>query len=324
MRPLIFLFGLPRSGTTWLGKIFDSHPLTIYRHEPDSRGALDGMPLFPGPSDTDRCGPTAKRFVGSLPHMNGVKIAASVPVFRKDYLSPPRYWAKRTTIFAARIASRVYGEMPVTEWVDYDHLPSAPLVWKSVESAGRLGLFGASFSSSRGILVLRHPCGHLASLFRSVELGKVTARNSAFEDFGIVELLLQTEQAHKYGLTMDHFRGMTPAQRLAWRWVVVNEKAIEDTSGLHNCRIVRYEDVCKDPIGASKELFRFALLSWAPQTERFIDTSTTTENAAYYSIFKNPLRAANQWQSELDGQTIDQIMGVVRATSMSRYYGADI
>jgi hypothetical protein len=32
----ILVFGLPRSGTTWLGKIFDSHPETLYRHEPDS------------------------------------------------------------------------------------------------------------------------------------------------------------------------------------------------------------------------------------------------------------------------------------------------
>ena len=31
----ILVLGYPRSGTTWLAKIFDSHPDILYRHEPD-------------------------------------------------------------------------------------------------------------------------------------------------------------------------------------------------------------------------------------------------------------------------------------------------
>jgi hypothetical protein len=38
---LLLLFGMPRSGTTWLAKIIDSHPDIIYRHEPDSREKID-------------------------------------------------------------------------------------------------------------------------------------------------------------------------------------------------------------------------------------------------------------------------------------------
>ena len=33
--PPILLFGAPRSGTSWLGRILDSHPDTLMRHEPD-------------------------------------------------------------------------------------------------------------------------------------------------------------------------------------------------------------------------------------------------------------------------------------------------
>jgi hypothetical protein len=32
---LILILGLPRSGTSWLGKVFDSHPDVAYLHEPD-------------------------------------------------------------------------------------------------------------------------------------------------------------------------------------------------------------------------------------------------------------------------------------------------
>src|SRR5690348_2541774 len=32
---VILVVGSPRSGTTWLAKIIDSHPDVLYRHEPD-------------------------------------------------------------------------------------------------------------------------------------------------------------------------------------------------------------------------------------------------------------------------------------------------
>ena len=32
--PVIVIFGLPRSGTTWLGQILNSHPLVLYRYQP--------------------------------------------------------------------------------------------------------------------------------------------------------------------------------------------------------------------------------------------------------------------------------------------------
>jgi hypothetical protein len=220
--------------------------------------------------------------------LGGVKVGASAPVFRKEYLSAPRFWAKRVSTWSARIASRALGDMPVPEWIDYQRLPHAPIVWKSVESAGRLGLFSSSFPDTRAILLVRHPCGHLASNVRAVELRKAAPGSNSFEDEGLLDLLLRTEQARRYGLTLERLQAMTPAERLTWRWVVFNEKAIDDTAGLANCRVVRYEDVCADPFGVAKDLFRFAGLGWSKQTERFITASTSTHNHAYYSVSRIP------------------------------------
>ena len=44
----LLLFGMPRSGTTWLGKIFDSHPRVLYRHEPDTWQRLTDVPIVAG------------------------------------------------------------------------------------------------------------------------------------------------------------------------------------------------------------------------------------------------------------------------------------
>lgn len=51
---VILLCGIPRSGTTWIGKIFDSHPDTLYRHEPDSGKVLGSVPLVAPIADVEK------------------------------------------------------------------------------------------------------------------------------------------------------------------------------------------------------------------------------------------------------------------------------
>lgn len=43
---MILILGSPRSGTTWLAAIFDSHEDILYRHEPD---IVVRQPLLPIP-----------------------------------------------------------------------------------------------------------------------------------------------------------------------------------------------------------------------------------------------------------------------------------
>ena len=320
MWPLILVFGLPRSGTTWLGKIFDSHPSTVYRHEPDARGVLNDISLLPEAAEMPLHRRAAEQFVANLHSHTSVKVAASVPVFPKDYLPGTHYWAKRASVALVRVASRAVNGIPVPEFADQDRMREAPLVWKSVESTGRFGLFATRFGHARGILILRHPCGHLASLFRSVRLGKARAGNDPFEDFGIFERLVATTIARRYRLKIEDFHAMTPAERLTWRWVIFNEHAIAAAKPLSNCTIVRYEDVCDDPLGRSKSLFTFANLAWSAQTEAFVAASTSSDSAKFYSVFKDPVRAANAWREELPTAVVRQIGGVVAGTSMARYY----
>ena len=62
----VLIFGMPRSGTTWLGKLFDSHPSTLYRHEPDSWRMLEDVPLFPSSTDAHCLGSAIQNFEDSL------------------------------------------------------------------------------------------------------------------------------------------------------------------------------------------------------------------------------------------------------------------
>ena len=51
-RELTIIIGAPRSGTTWLAKVFDSHTGVFYRHEPDQLAGRDFRPVIcPGAPD---------------------------------------------------------------------------------------------------------------------------------------------------------------------------------------------------------------------------------------------------------------------------------
>ena len=83
----IFAFGMPRSGTTWLGKILDSHPLTLYRHEPDTWHRLDDVPLFAAPEPGAEIRLELRGFIASLPDMLADRVCGKRPLFPKAYAS---------------------------------------------------------------------------------------------------------------------------------------------------------------------------------------------------------------------------------------------
>jgi hypothetical protein len=174
--------------------------------------------------------------------------------------------------------------------------------------------------NAKGILILRHPCGYIASVLRGEAERKFGGDGATAEDYGIFKLLARTPRAHERGLTLEAFRAMSAIERLAWRWVLYNEKAIDDIGGLPNCTYVLYENVCRHPIAEARRLFEFAGLAWSAQTEDFVVHSTASENSAYYSVFKDPLKAANKWRQELSAGDIDTIMSVVKQSETGRLY----
>jgi hypothetical protein len=93
----ILVLGFPRSGTTWLAKIFDSHPSILYRHEPDEL-----TPLQPGmaPASQIRAWLRQRRW----------RVAAKRPNFRKSWRPAPLD-ATRTALAAALAAAQRLGRV---------------------------------------------------------------------------------------------------------------------------------------------------------------------------------------------------------------------
>lgn len=315
----ILLFGLPRSGTTWVGKIFDSHPRTLYRHEPDSVVRMP-LPLVVDAAD-DAC-PVVRDYFAAIPGMNAPKVCAKLPLFPKAYLSGPRFQLFRLGVYASKVAGRLGRALPVFANPGLPADGSVRLVWKSIESLGRLGLIHRCLDEAFAVHIIRHPCGYVASVLRGEARRQFTDNRPSSEDYDLFEKLLQTPQAERHGLDLDYLKSLTPEARLAWRWVIFNEKARDDLAGRPRHTLLVYDALCEDPLGQARALFEACGLEWNGQTERFVRSSITSEQDAYYSVFKDPKAAANKWRRDLSPRQIDDILAVAGKSGFLDHFPA--
>lgn len=325
MKPPILLFGLPRSGTTWVGKILDSHPQTLYRHEPDSVRRLS-MPLFPELADADAYGAEVRQLITNMPHMRESKVVGKMPLFPKDYLSAPAFTLKRAGIMGAKLAGRVSSGFPVPFLPCAERRGRGRIVWKSIESLGRLGVLLDVLKDAVAIHLLRHPCGYISSVLRGEAARTFVDNRPSSDDYGLLEMLLATGPARRrHGLSLGALQALTPEERLAWRWVLINEKAVDDSVLSGRAKVISYDALCRDPADVGREMFEFVGLDWNAQTARFVGQSTASEDASYYSVFKDPLKAAMRWREELDPDVIARIMGVVAQSPLGeKWFAADM
>ena len=314
---VILVLGAPRSGTTWLAKIFDSHPDVLYRHEPDTVFRDGRLQAFFDVGEIPRFKAEASVYLRKLIATNTLKTAGSLPIFAKSYYSPPVQAFRRALVYFLRLAEMAghAGPRGVKRLRLPDLLPPGAtadlrICIKSVSSRGRARLFAEALPGCRVIYIVRDPCGQVASMIRGAALGK-------FEEEIYPEELLHTEQAARYGLTRERLAGLPRVEQLAWAWAILNEKAIDDLAGLSTARILRYQDLCLHPEQEARSLFAFCGLSWNSQTEAFLVASTRS-NAPdrYYQVFKNTEAAMNRWRRELSPDDQQRIIGVVRATRM--------
>lgn len=319
MNPCILVFGLPRSGTTWIGKLFDSHPDTLYRHEPDSVRRLN-LPLFPEKEDAPRYREELEKFVALLPRLRSPEVVGKLPLFPKSYQSATALAAYRASVVAAKGTSRIRRHFPCLYRPTGSNDGRTRVVWKSIESSGRLGVCIETLPDVRAIHLMRHPCGVAASRLRGSKAHGFGQPTLNAGGLWVLKLLLATATGKVRGMDLDDIQHLTPEEQLTWSWVLIQEKILADVAGCERVLTVRYEDVCAEPLAMTQRMFEFAGLDWQPQTERFIRASTEVADTDYYSVFKSPQASAERWRSELAPQSIERILRILRRSSLSRFY----
>jgi len=301
-----FIMSAARSGSTWLGKVFDSHPDVIYLHEPDvvDRG-YDKLPVW------FESAPTAAQIAAAGVYIDGLLTARSPratgtrPHFAKHYRGPMSDAGRRGVIYAAKALERA-GLRRQAQRIHVPDFAAAGcpqrVVVKSVSALGR----AEAIVKARGdvlypILLVRHPCAYVASQLRGMALG-------VMEPDAPPGPLLDTRAARRLGVREKVIAAEDEAEKIAWNWLLMNAEAFAAINALGGATVF-YESLMQDPLGEVKRLFAAVDLPWARETEAFLSQSWE-QDGSYYSVFRNPETSVNRWRTELHEDMIARIAAI--------------
>ena len=317
---LSLIVGTARSGTTWLAKIFDSHPDVIYRHEPDESLPRHSFPAFCSAGEFDRYREEAALYLRRLANVRTLRAVGTFPIFRKTYRSSLSHSLRLADMLALRLTERA-GLARITRAIPIPDLfrssnASQHVVIKSVNLVDLAGLFARAVPELRIILIVRHPCGYVASQMRGISEGR-------FSDDEISRHIIRSEDAKRLGLTLKRLVNMPLIERLAWEWLICNEKALADLGGLPGAKIVRYPDLAENAVQVAKHLFAFAGISWHADTERFLHASQHSQSGyRYYGVFREAdfKDDLDYWHQALNDEQIRSIFDIVAGSRAGQLF----
>lgn len=306
----ILVLGSSRSGTTWLAKIFDSHPDILYRHEPDE--------LTRPNSDLD---PAEQ--ISTWLRQQGLRTAAKRPNFPKSWRPIALEATRRSLALVLTTVQRLPVMSQVTAGLRLpDLIP--PGGWRSVRAAVKLvnwngTLAARTMPDMRCVFIIRHPCGQVASLLA----GRAARQfgQAADGSDSPVDLVAAARGAAQRGIDSSTFNSLPDAAKYAWAWLAFNEPAVNALRVLPNARIVVYEDLCRRPESVSRDLFVFAGLGWHPCTAKFLANSTRHDRpAGYYDVFRATGLVADRWRQTMSQQDQDAVSAVISASPLARFW----
>jgi hypothetical protein len=98
------------------------------------------------------------------------------------------------------------------------------------------------------------------------------------------------------------------------------EKSLEDIDGRLDCKVVVYEELCEKPSEVVQQLFDFCHLTFAAQTQRFLNESTSKATPRYYSVFKDPLESAYKWRKEMSHSDQKLVQQQLERSPLARFW----
>ncbi|MGI9508590.1 MAG: sulfotransferase [Geminicoccaceae bacterium] len=314
---LAFIMGLGRSGTTFLAKLIDSSPDVLYRHEPDA--ILPGdMPSLLSRDDLERHLPAARAYVLAMTRCRRLRATGHLPVFRKAYRSGLANLAFQPMVLSTKFARSLRLPLPdsMPDLVARDR--DVVYLIKSVRSLGRARLFADAFPAMASIHILRHPCAVCASTQVGIDKGVMSSNV-------FLPSLFAQKEAADYPFSLEDMQNATFEEQIAFRWMLLNDKAAADMEGAPGYLQIRYEDLCTDLEHMSRVVFDHLGLALGEQTKRFIHdisrpVTSETSSGGYFKINRPVTSAVDKWKTQLEPNCVARIRDVVSHSPLGRAY----
>jgi hypothetical protein len=308
----ILVLGAPRSGTTWLAKIIDSHPDVLYRHEPDamipapSALAPDALPALLARWAADRS-----------PHT-----VTKQPYFRKSWQPG---WARGVRSLLAAVvsaAARLAGPFDALGHLRLPDLavrPAPRLTIKSVSWSADAAILARTLPDSRTVFILRHPCGQVASVMRGNRQQRFDLQTEGtdmpFDEVATIRFAASHRTAEAA------FQALSDAAKYAWSWRALNEPTYAALAAQSNVHVVLYEALCAEPERLARRIMKFAGLDWNDQTEGFVVRSSShAGKTGYHAILRNAAAAAENWRTTMPPADQAAVRSVVAASPLARFW----
>jgi len=316
----VLVVGSGRSGTTFVGKIFDSDPCVVFRHEPEVHVRDGGIPYLPRDNELACLAENCRIYFDKLTKVRAPDSAATFPVFRKAYRSSLGNAITPAGLLAVRLLGKLAGVMyapdPLTPaWLCEAHSSGARVVVKSVAALGRIPLVSAALPEWYLVHVVRHPCAVISSRIEGIRRGSMTNHTylRSLYDAGLLYWLKRT---------LAEIERSSFIEKAAMQWAALNNRAA--TGGRNNPRyqLVQYEILCEEPVGSVRKLFESVAMKFGKQTAEFIGSlqKIKSSNRSYFDVKRNPKESILKWESRLSNSEIRDVEKIVTLVPIGRLY----
>lgn len=310
------IFGLARSGTTWLGAIVASHPQIVYRFEPFHR-------LQKKHSTVREIYHTLKSYEAlsakNIPHIYDCLLPAypeceKPPFFSKDLATRLSYGKSLLWPLARKnfLFSHLFCYL-------YTPKNQSMLVFKEVDYADMVVNF-LEKTEVPIIYIIRHPCAVAHSIMRGQKNAFMPMPPARFVVLKKVLHKHEPKLAEIYG---DRLETLTISEQEALYWLVQNRRALRACQQHSQGLIVIYEELTERPLEIAQDVFRHLNLTMPAESVAFIEESTNKSLTSaikrgevnmnqYFTIFRDPKVARDRWKEEMSKEDQMRVMKIVQ------------